>query len=409
MTETARPHADLGASTSPRWINCPGCINLIRTLPVEIRDRASSYALEGTAMHRAGEQWLTTQREPDWALFEWRGIELDTDCADAVKLYVNTVWTDQREFGGDLLVEKKFSLARLRPDMWGTNDAILARCKDRVLRVYDFKGGKGVVVEVPNNSQLLYYAYGAILNLPGINIDTVELIVVQPRARHPEGPIRRWRIDLIDAYDWSVRLKIAADRTDDPAAPLIAGPWCKENFCPAAGVCKTYRDYISAQAGIDFANVQPPKALPDPRAMTAAELARMLPLCEVAEQYAKLVWECAHAIADRGVPIPRYKLVAKRGKRQWMQEDRDTIAGLHELGLSNEKIFKTELKSPAQIEKVLPKEQRGRLGELCAMVSSGTTLVPEDDPKPAVIPQGFAAFPALPPGEDAAALPPGLQ
>jgi len=231
-------------------MECPGSPGLIRSLPKELWSGASIYALEGTAMHRAGEQWLTTGLEPDWILFQWEGIELDEEMVEAVKLYVQVVRADQHEYGGELLIEKRFDLDRLRPGMYGTNDAILVRCRDNVVRVYDFKGGKGVLVEVVGNRQLLYYGYGAVINLAGLNIEAVELVIVQPRARHSAGPVRRWRVDLIDVYDWSMDLLKAAEATDNPLAPLRAGSWCR--WCRAAGVCVAYRDHALAQVALQF-------------------------------------------------------------------------------------------------------------------------------------------------------------
>jgi len=141
---------------------------------------------------------------------------------------------------------------------------------------------------------------------------------------------------------------------------------------------------------------KPPQALADPRMMTPEQLAMLLPKLDLVEDWIKLVRECAHAAAEHGVVIPGYKLVMKRGRRQWIDEDRHIIAALHEIGLSDEAIVEISLRSPAQIEKKLPKEKRGIVALYAQMISSGTTLASDDDVRPPVPSQGFTAFPELP-------------
>src|SRR5215470_12868382 len=148
MTEGPRQHAELSASTSERWIKCPGCIRLTRSMLLSgvAEPPPSLWALRGTAMHFAAAAWLTSHMEPDWTC-AFGGIVLDDDEIDAVRLYVTVVQEDLREFGGELLIERKFSLKQLREGMFGTCDAVIFKCRDGVLRVYDLKGGVGVVVE----------------------------------------------------------------------------------------------------------------------------------------------------------------------------------------------------------------------------------------------------------------------
>lgn len=400
MTESIRPvHAELSASTSDRWWHCPGSINAVRTLPA--LPAPSFYAMEGTAMHLAASTWLITNIEPDWAITKFCGMLLNEDHADAVREYVTTIWADRETYGGELLIEKRCDLSSLRHGMFGTCDAILLNCKDHILRVYDFKGGSGVVVEVERNSQAMYYGYAAVLTLKAGPIKALELIIVQPRAPHKAGPIRRWRIEILDAFDWSQDLLDAAARTDDPKAELHAGPWCR--FCPAAGVCKELERYSMQQALEDFRDndadplalpVVPPKPtsgsggaaapLPDPRLMTNDDLGRLLPKLDILEAWITLARHHALGEAEAGRPILGHKLVPRRGRRKWVDEDRDVIASLHQLGLSNAQIFDTSLKSPPQIEKIMPKAQRALLAALVHKVSSGNVLAPDDDDRPDV-------------------------
>jgi len=399
MTEGPRLHAELSASISDRWMHCPGSIRLTRSMVASgvALPPPSIYAIRGTAMHLAAAMMLTTGAEPDWHT-EFAGIVLDDDEIDAVRLYTMAVWEDQREFGGDLLVEKKFSLASMREGMFGTCDAVLIKCRDHVLRVYDFKGGVGVVVEVEGNSQAMYYGYGAILTAKAGPVNALELIIVQPRARHRDGPIRRWRVDLIDAYDWSQDLLTAAQATDDPDAPLFAGDWCQ--FCPVKGICVAHQQWVLESAAVAFREPQGP-VLPDPALLTSADLAKLLPHLPALKNWCEAVMTHAHAEAERGRDIVGFKLIARRGKRKWVGDDRDVVAALHGFGLTDGQIFNVKLGSPAQVEKTMPRAERGRLKELYDMTVPGTALVPESDTHPAVAGTGLSVFEPLPEGDAA--------
>ena len=344
-------------------------------------------------MHAAAEQWLKLRDEPDWVLSDF-GAELDENAIEGVKFYVDFLWKEREEFGGSLLIERKFSLEVLRPGMFGTNDAILVLAKDKVLRVYDLKGGRGVPVEVEHNLQLMYYGLGALLKYPEDKYDAVELVIVQPRAPHPDGPVRRWRVDVLDVATWSTELLDAAAATDDPHAPLNPGDWCR--WCPAAGACPAIKDKASRDIALDFAPLDP-APLPDPKLMTNAEIGELLPRIEIAEAWIRLVFAYAMAEAEAGRDIPGYKLVAKRGRRHWLSDDaEDVIEAVTRMGVSRADCFApSELKSPAQMEKLIKKEFRADMGELVEMRSGGATLVPESDPRTPIGGTGVQVFAPL--------------
>jgi hypothetical protein len=79
---------------------------------------------------------------------------------------------------------------------------------------------------------------------------------------------------------------------------------------------------------------------------------------------------------ENDVKVPGYKLVAKRGTRQWANED-DAIKFL------GDKAFESKLISVAQAEKLVGKKNFPQ--ELAVSVSSGNTLANEDDPRPAIL------------------------
>jgi hypothetical protein len=95
--------------------------------------------------------------------------------------------------------------------------------------------------------------------------------------------------------------------------------------------------------------------------------------------------EMAVELLEAGVELPGWKLVPKRATRQWVNEQ-TALTALAEAGCSAEEL--TELKSPAQVEKVLKKHKIAMPEGLITAVSSGDTLATADDPRPASLQVG---------------------
>jgi hypothetical protein len=99
------------------------------------------------------------------------------------------------------------------------------------------------------------------------------------------------------------------------------------------------------------------------------------------EGWVKDVRALAQDLLENGAPIPGYKLVPKRATRQWVDELK-ALEAFEGLVPAEELI---EMRSPAQVEKVLKKHKVSMPPDLIVSVSSGNTLAPESDPRPAVI------------------------
>ena len=80
--------------------------------------------------------------------------------------------------------------------------------------------------------------------------------------------------------------------------------------------------------------------------------------------------------------VPGYKLVAKRATRQWANE-RGATEALRSAGLVDSDIM--SLNTPAQVEKVCKKLDVAFPTDQVVSVSSGNTLAPESDKRPAVL------------------------
>jgi hypothetical protein len=126
--------------------------------------------------------------------------------------------------------------------------------------------------------------------------------------------------------------------------------------------------------------------------MPAQQIAAQLRQADMLEDYIKELRALAFQMLENERPVPGYKLVAKRGTRQWVDEAK-IEAWVDANGV--EDAYDTKIKSPAQLEKVLKKTTLDFPSDLVVSISSGSTLAPDSDPRPAVLQIGKQLTAAL--------------
>jgi hypothetical protein len=374
----APAHSPFGASSAHRWMVCPGSIRLQREWAEKHGPPEDSpWAKEGTAAHALAAQCFRDQRsaseiardDDDWG-------KLDSSVIEGVQLYVNTVERDWEELGGRLDIETKFGMTDLHSMFWGTSDAVLIT-PDRNMVVYDLKMGRGQIVEVRDakdnlNAQLAFYALGALHNAKQ-PINRIELVLVQPRAWHRDGPVRRTHAHHGELHTFRDKLLKAAAECERPDAKLAPGSHCR--FCSALAECPAVADKAFDAMQLDYAN---------PSLLGREKLAEALTAINLIEEWIAAVRAHAHVIAAGPEGLPGWKLVDKQGRRRWIDEIQAARELRYVWGLDDSDIFETSLRSPAQIEKLLLPELRKSMDfrALCPSVSLGKTLVRADNPHP---------------------------
>lgn len=385
----ALAHSELGASSSKRWMCCPGSVALSAGLP----NNSSRFAAEGSAAHALGELCLGIGEDPEAyigeVLCDHPDYPVDTEMAEHVGTYVGYC-RSQIEDGDVVLIEERVSLEPLGPKavgMFGTADFMRFRPSTGHLLVGDLKYGQGVPVEAVDNPQGLYYGLGAVLKLAelGHKVKSVTIAIIQPRAPHPAGPIRTWDVSAFDLVEWAGELLEAAEKTRQPNAPLKASEECR--FCRAAARCPELMAEAMRQAQLEFADddctlLQPVVASPE--LLGVERLTAVLAAAPMITAWINACQEHAHQQLEHGNEVPGWKLVEKRATRKWSLGEKELVPKLVELGADKDALFKQSLLSPAQVEKLLPKEARKELADFTKAESSGTTLAPEADKRPAV-------------------------
>lgn len=392
-------HAALGASGAHRWMACPGSIRLSEEVPDS--DTDSIYAQKGSAAHEVAEMCLSRGHDAEQYVGshitldrgeEYVAIEVTEEMAEAVQVYLDHVRSvvPAGDTPGDFGVEVRFSLEKLNPPapMYGTADAVYWDPEERTLDVFDYKHGKGVVVDPEENPQLMYYALGAVLDLE-VKPEMIYVTIVQPRANHPtEGPIRGWAFGWNQLVAFKENLLLAADQAMQPDAPVgPVGDHCK--WCPAKAICPAQRDNALAVAQSDFADI-PTTGPPPPETLPTETLVEILQAAPHMEEWIKEVRAYAKDKLKQGEEVPGYKLVKKRAYRRWAddEEAEEWLRKRFNVG----DIFKRKLVSPYQAEQLLKDRPRTELpDDFIVSKSSGVNLASEDNPRPAVTPALLAA------------------
>lgn len=382
-------HAEHGASSAYRWLACPGSVALSRGIP----EKTSPYAIEGTAAHALAEVAYAKQRDASfWVGLKIEGIEVTEEMAEAVQVYLDHIASIVRP-GDKVWIEKRVTLDKLNPPrpMFGTADCTIYRPSERRLYVCDYKHGVGVAVEAVGNPQLRYYALGALLSLSENEpCEHVDAYIVQPRAQHPDGPIRADSMTTGELLDFAADLVEGVERTLEPDAPLNPGSHCR--FCKAAAVCPAKRDQALELAQAEFGDAALPKTI-DPRAMTIEQVSNYLSMADQIEDWLRALRVYVQNELESGGTVPGWKLVNKRATRVWSDQG-ETIRWAEQFGLAEEELYDRKIKSPAQLEKVVGKKNLPK--DLVSSVSTGFTLARETDKRPAAIVAAGEEFAELP-------------
>jgi hypothetical protein len=348
--------------------------------------RETEYSRRGTELHDIAARALQAGLEAPEALPD------DPDGQDVLAVWLATVRKAHEMFEGELLIEHQFSLAALHELYWGTADAVIIAPPR--LWVGDLKtgGGHPVPVRRPDgrpNFQLAGYALGVLQSLPlGTSIDEIMLCVVQPRR----SSMQVTSMTMDEVMDLAGDLVEIAERAHAPDAVAIPGEHC--TFCRGAPVCPALRERALAAAALEFDDERPlAERLPAPAELTPEQLGDILQRAALIKVWVGAVEAHAKGLVEHGTDIPGWKLARKRSTRKWVNEN-DASDALTFL-LEENRFAPQELLSPAQAEKALKRAKLSKpkhWDELIEWTDPGTTLVPADDPRPAVRASAVAAL-----------------
>lgn len=353
----------VGGSTASRVMNCPGSVALVAKMPEK---PSSTYADEGTLLHDAISQLLVSDkaRPEDFIGRELNGVVLTEEhIHNKLKVALAALEDIDPHLDMDMEVEARVEFGPALPGAFGSAD-VIGRLGQRTI-ILDWKFGDGVMVAAEHNKQLLFYAAAARRTdktkwaFEGTR--ELELIIVQPPG------VKRWVTDFDTLDDFEDDLFHAVKLARQPDAPLQIGEHCR--WCAAKPICPLMSGMAdrALRTRLDELN--------------SDTIATWLYQADLLDDWLKELRELALTMLENDKPVTGYKLVAKRGVRKWT-DDATAKEWLTAQGVS---AIKEELISPAQAEKLLKKSKLALPDDLVVSVSSGSTLAPESDPRPAVL------------------------
>lgn len=332
------PHSKLGGSGAYRWLMCPGSPRMCEG----VEDEGSKYALEGTAAHALAYECLTERRSPfsyinggtitveDEDTGDQIEYEVTADMANAVMTYMHAVRAVTNRTGATPGYETAFNMAWLDPELWGMNDYRSFVPFD-TLYVYDYKHGAGVVVEVEYpepvtyfaggsskyNPQLMYYAAGALGPTNELNLSDVELGIVQPRARHYEGPVRVAKLSIDTLLRWRDEVLVpGVAATREPDAPCVSGKWCQ--FCAAIAQCPAAAENIRTVTRMGAAEAFADKtAFPTVDQMTDHQKAKLFEFSGLLNKWVEKTRAAIKKDVLGGTKVKDLKVVLGNRNREW--------------------------------------------------------------------------------------------
>lgn len=362
-------HSKLSPSSAARWLKCPASLE-----GPTAEDQSSEYAAEGTVAHKLAEHCYLLGADP----FEMVGLSRECDgfmftvndeMASAVQMLLDFVDTARE---GKLVATEARIIHPSIPDFGGTVDFVIPT-KHHLI---DFKYGAGLVVDVTGddehcwngyNAQLACYALLARAHYGWKPTVDITVTVVQPRATHQDGPIRT----VVIPWNFLVRFTKEIDRvvSGERAGEFNAGDHCR--FCPRRVDCPELyeRTLLLAQSEFDESD------------MTTERASEVMQMAASIQSYLTAVQSWVHSRMEKGESVPGYKLVNRYGNRRYAFDEETIARKCRSRKFGKRAIYKMELLSPAQLEKVVGKEF---IASLVERPHTGTTVVPESDRREAV-------------------------
>ena len=306
------------------WVHCPGQPELAEQLPKEPRDPRAD---EGVKAHAMASDVLLGDASLG-----------NSEMAQHVGLYIDYV----QSLEGELQVERWLDIP-IGEGMRGCADAIVDGT-----HVVDFKYGEGPI-EAVGNWQLLSYAWA----LPPQ--DEYQLTIVQPRAYHPEGPIRTWSVTRAELRRYVAQMMGASLGGD-----LRTGSHCRN--CVVRPHCPALRGDVSAQ--IDHLAVA---AELDHLPLDAAgrELARIVQAEKLLSSRRAALEATLEQALKGGQSVDGWTIKASRGSRVWTVTEEEILALGEAIGI--------DLATPREAVSVAQAEKR-KLGK--TLLDQFTTKIP---------------------------------
>lgn len=220
----------VGGSTAKRVINCPGSVALVQKMPPK---PSSEHADRGTLLHNMMEEILTSGDAPESFIGARYNDQILTQelIDEKIRPAMEALDAIDPDQTMEYEVETRVGFGDLLPGVFGSTD-LIGRIGSRAI-VLDWKFGDGVMVEVEENPQLMFYAAAAMRTKEAAwafeGATEIEMVIVQP----PE--VRRWVTTPKRIAKFELELVQAVKQAMKVDAQLAVGDHCR--WCAAKPIC----------------------------------------------------------------------------------------------------------------------------------------------------------------------------
>lgn len=378
INHSDRAHALLSPSSSHRWIHCTPSARLEENLP----ESTSLAAEEGTVAHELAEYALDMYLKGDYmplldelptpkhiAENKYYSPEMDKYVTDYV-CYVCDLYETQE--GAEMHIERKFDLTSYVPECFGSCDCDIVG--EKVLNIIDLKYGKGVPVDVKDNSQLMMYALGVLRTLSPkrqAEIETVRMHIAQVRL----GNYSVFEMTARDLTHWGIHvLRPTAEKAWAGQGETKVGSHCK--FCKFKAQCRAQKEAL----------VNEFETHGETKALTLDEIGDILSKSDMFTDWLASVKTFAMQAAARGEKVKGWKLVEGRSVRV-INDTEAAIERLKAIGFSTEDVTNSKLKGIGDLERLVGKKPlAATLDGLIVKPQGLPTLAPESDKREEISP-----------------------
>lgn len=352
-------HYTYGGSTAKRTLACPAWVNIAAKGPK--LDRSNAAADRGTLMHSIMEAVFVEEVTIDATLSMMRDhglTQFDIEHLRAAEKATRDLF--DRYKITDFAVEPTFEVSE---HVGGSTDMIAS--SDDVCIVIDYKFGRGEV-DVKQNAQLAFYHWCAAQSNQLSDMVRGKRFVgaiIQPAIKYDP---QTYEYSDDEIAEFNVNIRSAIDASMKGAATPNPGDHCE--WCPAVPYCSAKLNEAAAVIVGAFDPMQ--------------DLAKALSMVEPLKIFIAAVESEALNAMSQQREIPGWKLVAKRKLRKWASESA-ALQALRNIGLNDDDLLMPgELKTPAQLEKVLKKNEiEFDVASLLDTSDPGVSIAPEDDPR----------------------------
>lgn len=297
-------------------------------------DEETEPARQGTAFGELVQRYIRGGEIPKQAN---NGVYFDNDMHFYARPAVEEVNANRQS---EVLCEQRIDW-QTRSGIWIRGSYDRSFIRDSKLYIDDDKYGWGIV-EVQNNWQLLGYAIGeAIRRNEGFS--EVVLRIHQPRPHHEDGYLREWKLSWPQLLGYKEKIEQRMEILAAGDKTCKTGPHCK--YCGAtAEACPAFNRLFYRALEVSYAFTQDK--------IDEKELARQLDHVARASEVIKIKMDSLNELAAsrvrEGKQIPGYITEQKYGDRKWKPGISPDVLEV----LTGRKVTKTEMLSPAQVEKL---------------------------------------------------------